>query len=193
MDCYRVYEALVRNAKFRGKMNCYVEVHHIIPRCLNGDSSPENLVALTYREHFLAHWLLTRMFTGIEKRKMAYAFYCMTWTSLGNRIIAGWQFDLIKRLCKQQRLATAKQRREFAHAQKLHKISEIVQAAQAGKDVSSILKLDSMVRRASDGFVKNGRLKHDKILVNLLDEAGVHIDIKKSSHDERLERWKAGR
>lgn len=37
------------------------ERHHIIPICLNGDNSIDNLVVLTTREHFVCHWLLTKM------------------------------------------------------------------------------------------------------------------------------------
>lgn len=37
------------------------ETHHILPRCLGGSDEPENLVYLTYREHYIAHHLLTKM------------------------------------------------------------------------------------------------------------------------------------
>jgi len=39
----------------------YTENHHIIPKCLGGDNSKENLIKLTAREHFICHWLLTKM------------------------------------------------------------------------------------------------------------------------------------
>ncbi len=52
----------------------YTERHHIIPRSLGGSNLKNNLVALTPREHFIAHLLLTKMFDGDEKYKMYYAF-----------------------------------------------------------------------------------------------------------------------
>jgi len=52
---------------------CYSECHHIIPKSLGGSDNTENLVRLTAREHFIAHWLLTKMVTGEPKRKMVYA------------------------------------------------------------------------------------------------------------------------
>jgi len=40
----------------------YSEKHHIIPRCMKGADDPSNLIRLTLREHFLAHWLLWKAY-----------------------------------------------------------------------------------------------------------------------------------
>jgi len=63
MDYKLHYEKLIERAKNR-KLDCYKEVHHIIPRCLKGDDSKENLVELTAREHFIAHLLLIKIYPG---------------------------------------------------------------------------------------------------------------------------------
>ena len=55
----------------------YVERHHIIPRSLNGDDSNSNLIYLTAREHFVAHWLLSKMCDGQNHVKMVNAFWAM--------------------------------------------------------------------------------------------------------------------
>lgn len=55
----------------------YTETHHIIPRSLGGDNCNENLVRLTPREHFIAHWLLSKMFEGDAKMRMGFAFHMM--------------------------------------------------------------------------------------------------------------------
>lgn len=60
MDYSRIYNELISNAKDRD-LTCYAEKHHIIPRCLDGNDSPDNLVNLTAREHFIAHLLLCKM------------------------------------------------------------------------------------------------------------------------------------
>jgi hypothetical protein len=61
--------------KFREKVSgTYYEKHHILPRSMGGDNSKENLVNLTAREHFLAHWLLWRM---LRNRQTARAFFTM--------------------------------------------------------------------------------------------------------------------
>ncbi len=53
MDYQRVYDQLMERAKSR-RLYCYFEVHHILPRSLDGSDDLSNLVELTYREHFLA-------------------------------------------------------------------------------------------------------------------------------------------
>jgi hypothetical protein len=68
----RWYYKIVDRAKAR-VLSSYTEIHHIIPRSLGGDNSVENLVSLTGREHFICHWLLTKMVIGKEQKKMAYA------------------------------------------------------------------------------------------------------------------------
>lgn len=52
----------------------YTERHHIIPKCMGGDDSMENLISLTAREHFIAHWLLWRIHGTYP---LAYAFFAM--------------------------------------------------------------------------------------------------------------------
>ena len=42
----------------------YSERHHIIPRCLGGTDDEDNLIYLTYREHFIAHKLLCEEYPG---------------------------------------------------------------------------------------------------------------------------------
>jgi hypothetical protein len=57
----RVYAELVRRAQERSAVCEYSERHHITPKAHGGTNNPENLVRLTAREHFLAHWLLWRI------------------------------------------------------------------------------------------------------------------------------------
>lgn len=65
-------------AKSRTNLNGYFEKHHIIPKSLGGTDSLDNLIKLTAREHFICHWLLTKMCIDINSRnKMIYALYCM--------------------------------------------------------------------------------------------------------------------
>lgn len=53
----------------------YMETHHIIPKCYGGSDDRDNLVKLTAREHFVAHWLLWR---ANRDRKSASMFNAMT-------------------------------------------------------------------------------------------------------------------
>lgn len=71
MNYKRIYDQIIDRAKNRDLIG-YREKHHIIPRCLGGSNSKENLVELTAREHFLCHWLLHEMYP--DNYKLAYAF-----------------------------------------------------------------------------------------------------------------------
>lgn len=76
---YNDYISYVRSLGRRKDDGGYYELHHIVPRCLGGDNSPENLVLLTAREHILAHYLLCRIYRDDKAAypKMAAAFRLM--------------------------------------------------------------------------------------------------------------------
>lgn len=66
-----------RQNKIRSKNDgVYYELHHILPKSIYPEYSklPGNLVLLTPKEHFIAHFLLTKIFTGENKYKMLCAF-----------------------------------------------------------------------------------------------------------------------
>jgi hypothetical protein len=68
------YDDIINRAKDRElPTGIYFEKHHIIPKCLGGNNSKDNLVKLTAREHFICHWLLTKMTDAEYQKKMAYA------------------------------------------------------------------------------------------------------------------------
>lgn len=52
----------------------YTESHHILPRCMSGQNHKQNLVCVSAREHFILHWLLTKMTDGRSRYKMLEAF-----------------------------------------------------------------------------------------------------------------------
>ena len=54
------------------------EHHHILPKSLGGTDDNSNLVYITAREHFVCHWLLTKIYpTGDEHWKMINALRMM--------------------------------------------------------------------------------------------------------------------
>jgi hypothetical protein len=48
----------------------YSEKHHIVPRSMGGGDEPSNIIVLTLRQHYVAHWMLWKVYGG----KMAVAF-----------------------------------------------------------------------------------------------------------------------
>jgi hypothetical protein len=51
------------------------EVHHIVPRSMGGSNAKDNLVRLSTRVHFVAHWMLWKAY---KNPKMANAFWTMS-------------------------------------------------------------------------------------------------------------------
>lgn len=75
MEYRRIYEQLISSRRERIlNSSVYREKHHIIPKCLGGSDDPENLVELTAREHFLAHWLLHRIHPESDSLSLAFAY-----------------------------------------------------------------------------------------------------------------------
>lgn len=68
------YMRIINRAKER-VADGYVEIHHIIPKCLGGSDEKDNLVSLTAREHFICHALLTKM---SDNDSLKYACFMMT-------------------------------------------------------------------------------------------------------------------
>lgn len=80
MNYTRLYENLTTSRQQldrKKQKDGMLESHHILPKSLGGSNIKSNLVLLTPREHFIAHWLLYKIYTGKEKAKMAYAFFRM--------------------------------------------------------------------------------------------------------------------
>lgn len=76
MNYKRIYDELIRKARI-SEYEGYVEVHHIKPRCMGGLDTTDNLVALTAREHFLAHWLLAKIHSDNESLTYAWNMMCV--------------------------------------------------------------------------------------------------------------------
>lgn len=80
----RTYYKIIERAKSRF-ISTYVENHHIIPKSLGGNNTRDNLVALTAREHFVCHLLLTKMTQGEARSKMSLAVFYLTGKGKSNR------------------------------------------------------------------------------------------------------------
>lgn len=91
MNYFLAYQRLIAKAKARVCPEGYVERHHILPRALGGTDDSSNLVALTAKEHFVAHVLLAKIHGGI----MWQAVILMSGGR--NRYCNGRLFDIARR------------------------------------------------------------------------------------------------
>lgn len=87
MDYKCIYEKLILKAKNRNIKPDYTESHHIIPRCIGGDDSENNLVDLTPEEHYVAHQLLTKIYP--DNDSLIYASLMMITNRPSNKLY-GW-------------------------------------------------------------------------------------------------------
>ena len=82
MDYMKIYNSLIQKRLDNPitKEYCYCETHHILPRCMGGSNSTNNLVNLTGREHYLAHACLWKYAKEHDRKhypSLLYAFSMM--------------------------------------------------------------------------------------------------------------------
>lgn len=63
----------------------YGEMHHITPKCIGGTNDQNNLVMLSGREHYIAHYLLAKAYP--KKKGLWYAFNMMKRISNGKSVL----------------------------------------------------------------------------------------------------------
>ncbi|MDR0676496.1 MAG: HNH endonuclease [Elusimicrobiota bacterium] len=73
-NCYYSFITAIKQLKRKKNDGVYYEEHHIIPRSLQGNNRKSNLVLLTPREHFLAHYLLYKFTHTKEALDSFYTF-----------------------------------------------------------------------------------------------------------------------
>jgi hypothetical protein len=93
----RWYRELIASRQPRSYIDEYTERHHIWPRGLGGPDIRENLVALTDREHFIAHHLLTKMTTGNGYRGMCCALVWFMADNGHTRNLTARQYAIAKK------------------------------------------------------------------------------------------------
>lgn len=128
MDYKRIYNELCQRGLLERNINGYCEKHHIIPKCMGGTNDKSNIAVLTYREHYLAHYLLTKIYK--EQSGVNYAFLCMLRKQpTGERVLTSRMFENIKsnfsnfkkKYCKLENPGKTKKSREAARKRMIEK------------------------------------------------------------------------
>ena len=70
----KIYDQIIERAKCRD-LEGYSEKHHILPKCMGGSDSKDNIVSLTAREHYICHHILHILYP--DNNKLFYAFRTM--------------------------------------------------------------------------------------------------------------------
>lgn len=134
------YYNIIANAGNRIVVDQYVEKHHIIPKSMGGSNINSNLAKLTAREHFICHVLLTKMTTGLDKKKMLHAVWCFVRSSKNQQRIkiSSRQYEKIREELSRTLSATRKgmNRGKLVSAETRNKLS----LASKGKPKSNETK-----------------------------------------------------
>jgi hypothetical protein len=103
MNYNKIYSDLMNKRK-EFPINELCHKHHIIPTCLGGSNDKDNIVKLSYREHYIAHKLLVKIYTGKDKKKMVYALWKMTISNSKNILfgISSRSYEAAKILYSQE-------------------------------------------------------------------------------------------
>jgi hypothetical protein len=81
MNYSRIYNQIIDRAKSENRIRntgIYYERHHIVPKCLGGLNSKDNLIDLTAREHYICHKLLIKIYP--DNKSLHHAYWRMSTT-----------------------------------------------------------------------------------------------------------------
>jgi hypothetical protein len=71
MNYKKAYDSICERGQTREIVG-YIEKHHIVMRSHGGSDDASNITHLTAREHFIAHWLLARMYPTDYRAQAAF-------------------------------------------------------------------------------------------------------------------------
>ena len=85
---------------FERELDCYVEKHHVIPKCMGGDNKSRNIAILTPEEHYVAHLLLVKIYP--TNYQLVYAANMMGSTHQAINYMAGLdgKYQRLKKVIK---------------------------------------------------------------------------------------------
>ena len=136
----------------------YCEKHHILPRSLGGSDDPSNIICLTVRQHYIAHWMLWKAYGG----SMAVAFDYMSGikrygSRLPSRTVEALKDDVSKRIS--ERPVSEETRKKQSQAKLGKKLTpehiEKVRQTRIGVKLSDQWKANVSAAKRGRG---NGRL-----------------------------------
>lgn len=144
MDYKKIYYKLINKRINERPKEVYSELHHILPKSMGGTDDKNNLVRLSAREHFMAHYLLWKTH---RTKEMGYALHAMRMSN-GLKKLNARRYEVLRLAFSE--VNTGKLNPMYGKCGKLHhlygrKLSDETKAkiskAQTGKKVSQETKL----------------------------------------------------
>ena len=125
----------------------YYELHHIIPKSSGGSNAKSNLIALTARQHYIAHWMLWKAYG----ENMTRAFFMMSSVGRYERVNSKTYDKARIEYSKQVKIQMANRpnvpKFTLEHREKL---SLAKKGSKLSDDTKDKLRKSSLGRKASD-------------------------------------------
>ncbi len=152
MDYQKHYNLLIERAKTRST-DFYTETHHIIPRCMGGSNSKDNLVELTPEEHYLAHQLLVKLHSEIPGLLYAALYMSTAQGTRKNNKVYGW-------LRRRAAVVASSRKHSDQTKRKLAKLA-------SGRILSAETKLKmSLAKKGKRSPLAANQKRHKRLVIN---------------------------
>lgn len=176
LDRYHKFIDSLKNQVVSG----YCEKHHILPRSLGGSDDASNLILLTARQHYVAHWILWKAYAG----PMAVAFDYMNGIKkygkrLTSKAIEALKADVSKRIS--ERPVSDETREKQRQAKLGRKLSEETKrkVADAGRGRKTSDETRRKISEAKRGIATRGAgWKHSEETRKKMTEAQYARNLK---------------
>jgi hypothetical protein len=189
MNYEKIYDSLIFSRQNRIlPKNVYAEKHHIIMRSMGGKDTPDNIVILTAKEHFLAHLLLHRIH---RNKKTSFALFAMCnfknkSTQGKNRVFSAKSYEFAKNeFCKFLSDSQTGVKKSEKHCEAISRSKEIFWSKKTAEEKSATMKKvrDKMTSEQRKKRSQNANLSYTserrsknahEIFKNLTDDQKTH-------------------
>ena len=139
--------------------NVYGEIHHILPKCMGGTDDEDNLIRLSGREHFIAHFLLAKSYP--KESKLWYAFNMMSRICDGKSVL----YEAARKYISQNLSNDAERKRKISDSLKNRSFSD-----EHRRNISEAMKKrtgwnhsDDTKKKMSENGIKGSKMYHNPI------------------------------
>lgn len=138
--------------------NEYSEVHHMLPKSIfkKHKKAEWNLIRLTGRQHFISHWMLSKIFPekSFLRNSCVTAFHCMTIGHAEKRYYNSRSFEYARKM-----LANKMKHHNPMHDEQVRRKMSVSQKAQYSKRSSEDREKDRKRKMGVCHLTKEGREK----------------------------------
>jgi hypothetical protein len=193
MNYNKLYSKFIESRPLRKKQkNDGLETHHILPKSLGGKDTDKNKIVLTFKEHWLAHRILVKMYSGKKKASLVYALFRMA-NHHNSYKITGKKYEYAKNLRLQlvQSKNIKKKLSEEAKARWQDPTYRKNRAIGMAKAMSDPIKRKKMSMMARKKFKNNPALKENLSTIARQDSLRrwANPEYKEKVRQSMLKRW----